>query len=138
MRKIIAAAGALLATFAGLDDVAAEQLAKGPYIFGEFGYSLSREDGSDDFGNSPILGGGVGYRFHPNFRADVSLGWRGGYEAKDRDDTIVPGSTLSLKTDISSWAFLVNGYYDIITFGRFTPYVGGASGSLETRSTLSA
>jgi opacity protein-like surface antigen len=72
----------------------------------------------NDAGNSPVIQGGIGWRFSPNFRIDGTLGYRGFYELDDKD-----GVPSSYKADITSWALMANAYYDFnLSWGK--PYVG--------------
>jgi opacity protein-like surface antigen len=76
----------------------------------------------NDVGDSSVLGGGIGYRFNPNWRGDVTLGYRGGYSLAGTD-----GGGGSFKSDITSMALMANGYYDFST-GGVRPYVGAGVG----------
>jgi len=76
----------------------------------------------NDVGESAVLSAGVGWRFNPNFRADVTLAYRGWYELDDSD-----AFPSDFKADISSWNLMLNGYWDFtLTWGR--PYVGAGVG----------
>ncbi|PKU22240.1 outer membrane protein [Telmatospirillum siberiense] len=80
---------------------------------------------TDDYDNSAIISGGVGYRFNDRLRADVTLGYRGWYGG----NVVWAGpSANGAKADISSFDGLANLYYDFGKFGFFTPYVGGGMG----------
>lgn len=79
----------------------------------------------DDVDNSWILGAGVGYRFNPNVRGDVTLGYRGGYNINGTD-LGVPPTTFS--GDVSSTALMLNGYYDFQPLTWGTPYIGAGIG----------
>ena len=79
------------------------------YIRGDAGWSwLNTHDGSDSVG---VVGGGVGYRFTPNLRADI----RGDYAGIGNSDHYF-GTVLG------------NLYFDIPTQTIFTPYVGAGLG----------
>lgn len=94
------------------------------------GYSWSTDMGKDlsntDAGGSAILGVGVGYQINDYLRTDVTLGYRGWYNASG--DVAFNGSNIGLGADIDSTVGLVNAYYDVGHFGRFTPYIGGGLG----------
>ena len=79
----------------------------------------------NDADDSFILGGGVGYRFDPSLRADFTISYRGGYKVSGVDAG-VPATAFS--ADINSWAYMLNGYYDIPVSGSWKPYVGGGLG----------
>jgi len=80
-----------------------------------------------DVGSSYTLGAAVGYRFSPNLRADVALGYRPGY-AIDATD----GSGTSFKADVKSVSLMANGYYDFPLSG-WTPYVGAGLGFAQNK-----
>lgn len=84
-------------------------------------------------GTSIAVGGGVGYRFAPVFRADFTLTWRPLF---DLDGTATRAGTpdRSFQADVSSVSGMFNGYVDIAGFlpkgklGIFHPYVGAGIG----------
>jgi opacity protein-like surface antigen len=79
----------------------------------------------NDLDNSLILGAGVGYRFDPNLRGDVTLGYRGYYKLRGVDAG-VPATSFS--ADVKSWLGLLNGYYDFPVGGSWMPYLGAGIG----------
>ena len=88
--------------------------AMGLYLRGDLGWSfLQWSGGSDDSALS--LGGGVGYRFNNNMRADLTMDWAGDYK-------VAPGADLSTTT------VLGNLYFDWANDTAFTPYVGAGLG----------
>lgn len=88
--------------------------AMGLYLRGDLGWSfLQWSGGSDDSALS--LGGGVGYQFNPNMRADLTVDWAGDYK-------VAPGADLSTTT------VLGNLYFDWANDTPFTPYVGAGLG----------
>jgi opacity protein-like surface antigen len=107
------------------------QDSSGLYLRLDSGWSFSRDAGGefeDDVGGSYILGAGLGYRFSPNLRGDITATYRGGYDVDFTNRVILFPVTAQAKADVSSIAGLVNVYYDIGKFGLFTPYVGGGIG----------
>ena len=62
-----------------------------------------------------VLGGGVGYQFNDNMRADVTVDWAGDYD-------VAPGA------DMSTTTVLGNLYFDWANDSAFTPYVGAGIG----------
>lgn len=66
---------------------------------------------------SPIVGGGVGYRFTSGLRGDVTLAYRPFYSLNDRT------FEATYSADITSTTLMVNGYYDF-TAGGVRPYIG--------------
>jgi opacity protein-like surface antigen len=86
-------------------------------------------------GNNWALGGGIGYYFNKNIRADITYERR--FEA-DVEGGLPVGSTLpgTRKFGLTSDLVLLNAYYDFDVRGRFTPYVGAGIGwvSHETKA----
>lgn len=86
--------------------------------------TCSRSGSLSDVGNSPLLAGGVGWRFTPNVRGDVMLTYRPGYKL-DKHDSFNPPATF--KADVTSWSLLANEYYEFRLTG-WTPYLGAGIG----------
>jgi opacity protein-like surface antigen len=102
------------------------------YIRGDTGWSMSRDAGgnvNDDVGSSVILGAGLGYRVNKWIRVDVTGAYRPGYEIDT--NTSAAGTTGTFKGDVTSLAAMANIYVDLVTWGRFTPYVGGGIGGSQ-------
>jgi opacity protein-like surface antigen len=101
----------------------------GLYVRGDAGYSMTtaggRSFGNTDQGESYAFGGGVGYRFTPRFRTDLTLGYRGDYGFNTR------GGAFRAQADLDSIVGMVSGYYDIVTIRGLTPYIGGGIGVAE-------
>jgi outer membrane protein OmpA-like peptidoglycan-associated protein len=77
-----------------------------------------------------MFGGGVGYRFSPMFRSDVTVDYIPSLKVSGHN-SLVPALTNS--ADLSSLVGMVNGYIDINgfapnMFGRFQPYLQGGIG----------
>ncbi|MDP1701062.1 MAG: outer membrane beta-barrel protein [Aestuariivirga sp.] len=84
------------------------------YLRGDLGWSfLEWSGGSDD--SAVMLGGGVGYQFNENMRADITADWAGDYD-------VAPGA------DMSTTTVLGNLYFDWANDSAFTPYVGAGLG----------
>lgn len=120
----------LLTSVAMLAPLAATAIDPNLYLRLDSGYSFSqdmdKDIGSNDADSSAIVGLGVGYHFNEHIRADATVGYRGWYKVSAA--TTVLGATLSGDADINSTVGLINAYYDIGRFDRFTPYVGGGLG----------
>ncbi|MFN4143775.1 outer membrane protein [Aestuariivirga sp.] len=84
--------------------------ASGWYLRGDAGWSWLGED-SDDYEGVFVLGGGFGYQFNDNLRADLRGDWAG-----LGDD------------DASFSTVLGNVYFDIPTGEMLTPYLGAGLG----------
>ncbi len=122
--------------------------ASGPsswYIRGDVGHARHDdpnmiEDGRWDLSGTSIentwtLGGGIGYYFSKNVRADIT--WDHRFEA-DAHGTAGPFATFpggtrqfGLKSDV----FLANVYYDIDLRSRVTPYIGLGLGIAHNKTT---
>jgi len=93
-----------------------------------------------EFDSGVLFGGGVGYRFNPWFRTDVTGEYRGKtkFSAFDRydfnDDGIWDGSN-DYSANKSEWLFLANAYVDFGAWRGITPYVGAGIGA--SRNTIS-
>ena len=81
----------------------------------------------DDVGGSGVLSAGVGWRFNRNFRADLTIGYRGGYELDDRDRF-----PSRFKADITSTSVMLGAYWDFARSGA-TPYLGAAVGWAQNK-----
>lgn len=91
-------------------------------------------------GNNVIFGGGVGYRFTPMFRSDLTLDYLPSTDVSGHNSVV---TTATSKANVSSLIGMINGYLDIngfapAMFGRFQPYlqagVGFARNDLDTTS----
>ncbi len=78
-----------------------------------------------DIGESWIAGVGVGYRFTPRLRADVTFSYRSGFELDDSDK-----APSSYSANITSYNAMVNGYVDfpLERWPRVVPYIGAGVG----------
>ncbi|MEO5338244.1 MAG: porin family protein [Magnetospirillum sp. WYHS-4] len=68
---------------------------------------------------------GIGYRFSPEFRSDITLGL---HNQTVEYGSPGGGSTVKGETDIRSLVTMLNAYYDIGTFDGLTPYLGAGIG----------
>lgn len=84
----------------------------------------------NDVGSSFVIGGGIGYRFSPLFRADITYGRRGGFNLSGAD----PAGTY-FDPKLTSDSFMVSGFFDIPykIAGRAQPYVGLAIGRSKNK-----
>lgn len=97
----------------------------GFYVRGDVGagmYSALKADeaAKDKTETTPVGGVGVGYKFSDMLRADVNFQYR---NIKFTDSVIV-----------NSYAFLVNGYLDIVNDSAITPYLTAGFGSANLTS----
>lgn len=86
----------------------------GLYLRADAGWSfLDWAGGADD--DNFVLGGGLGYRYSDNIRADITMDWSGDY-------------AVGVGQEISTSVLLGNLYYDFANDSMFTPYVGAGAG----------
>lgn len=87
--------------------------------------SLIREGIAD----SGMVGIGVGYRFSPHFRADVTVDHRFNTRLKGVAPTPAFATASIMDTGLfQSSTLMLNGYVDLGTAGGFTPYLGAGFG----------
>jgi opacity protein-like surface antigen len=112
------------------------------YLRGDIGYVYPKRPEADfidgpvsggfireSLGNAAVAGIGVGYRFGPNFRMDVTADHR--FNARFKGVAPTPTfATISLadKGQFQSSTFMANGYLDFGSASGFTPYVGAGIG----------
>lgn len=91
---------------------------------------------SEHIGITVSLGAGIGVQINPRFRVDLTGEYRFGSRITATDDVsgelAVPAGTLHANTQydgrLSAAVGLLNAYWDIGHWGRFTPYVGAGIG----------
>jgi opacity protein-like surface antigen len=81
----------------------------------------------NNVGESGVLSGGVGWRFSQNFRADLTIGYRGGYALDDSDRF-----PSNYEADIVSTSVMLGAYWDFARSGA-TPYFGAAVGWAQNK-----
>ncbi len=123
----------------------------GLYLRGDIGYKIYGDpSGSfNDYGNlrelrferesmdnAWMIGVGVGYQFNDYFRSDVTLDYetRAGVKGYAACLTSCTGGYTTEGTDIDVWTVMLNGYVDIGTWNRITPYVGAGIGAAYVRT----
>ncbi|MET0606563.1 MAG: outer membrane protein [Beijerinckiaceae bacterium] len=115
----------------------------GWYLRGDIGYVLPwrptgdgilpngvvRTFENERFGNSMMLGLGLGYRLNSWFRADLTAEWRKDYDfsATNSGSNYVNGYSDE-RAKFSARTFMLNGYVDLGTWSGLTPYIGGGVG----------
>jgi opacity protein-like surface antigen len=95
-------------------DEAAASEAMGLYLRGDAGMSFLQWSGGED-DNAFVAGGGIGYRYNDNMRADLTVDWTSKYN-------------IGAGADLSTTTVLGNLYYDWANDSAFTPYVGAGVG----------
>jgi len=113
----------------------------GWYLRGDIGYKIYQAPdikyGTIDFFDEEMdgtfmIGAGVGYKWNNHFRTDLTIDYEFPTEVSAKADCSSvcgsPGYSVE-KADIDVWTFMINGYVDIATWNRFTPYVGAGIGA---------
>lgn len=93
----------------------------GPYVKLGGGGSLSA---SSKFDNSYVVGGGLGYRFSPWFRSDVTFDYRPDFKDKALGDA-----------RFRNWSAMLNGYIDfnVPPLRPLVPYIGAGAGIAQNK-----
>ncbi len=96
-------------------------LTPGPYLKGTLGGSFAD---SSRFGNSMVYGAGIGYRFSPWFRTDLTVDFR-----PDFKDSNSGGASFR------NWATMLNGYIDfnVPPMRPSIPYIGMGVGMAQNK-----
>ncbi len=89
-----------------------------------------------NFGDSPLIGAGIGWQLSRQFRADITGEYRAtaGFKALDNLTAVLlaPDGALQANTlyqgNVSSYVGLLSGYWDLFTLHGFTPYIGSGIG----------
>ncbi|NIX77896.1 porin family protein [Microvirga sp. c23x22] len=99
-----------------------------------------RDFGSDEvppliksrFARDLVISGGVGYRFAPWLRADVTVDHH--FEAAFRGARFSSSANYAQdRTDFEATTFLANGYVDLAFWESITPYLGAGIGVSSNR-----
>jgi opacity protein-like surface antigen len=102
-----------------------------PFMFEPPNYHLSQTG----INNTWSFGGGVGYYFSKNVRADLTLDW---FKETDAHGSVLdPAATFQGRREfgLKSMVGLVNVYYDFDLRSRFTPYIGVGLGFAKNETT---
>jgi opacity protein-like surface antigen len=96
---------------------------------GDFNCTVCSADTLTEVGASPVVGGGIGYRFSDLLRADVSVGYRGWSQLNQTN-----GAGTKFKSDIRSLSVMATGYVDLpVEWHGVRPYVGAGIGWANNR-----
>lgn len=137
-KKIVLAAAVSVVASAALAENGSEkdfyvQLSAGP----SFGQKPKGDFKKGDLDTSGLYGIAFGYKMNENFRADLSLDYRPGYESKySEQEKASSGQNINLnhKVKVKSWTTMLNLYYDIATVNGFTPYVTSGLGVAKNKT----
>ena len=86
-----------------------------------------------EFNTGFVVEGAVGWEHESGFRGELALG----YLQSDIDSLTVPPNSLSADGDVSTFTFMVNGYY-ALNLDKFRPYVGVGVGGAHVSADISA
>ncbi|MEP5622845.1 MAG: outer membrane protein, partial [Hyphomicrobiales bacterium] len=133
-----------------IEHIPAAPAVGGFYLRGDIGYKIYSDPSGSFQGSSTVadlryeresmdnawmFGVGVGYQFNRYFRGDLTLDYETKATAKGYAACgTCTGSFSEEKTDVDVWTVMVNAYYDIGTWNRFTPYVGAGIGAAYVNS----
>jgi opacity protein-like surface antigen len=125
----------------------------GWYLRGDIGFSNQHVDSlfnanydnfdsvqnvDKDFDSAPFFGLGIGYYVNDWLRFDVTGEYRGKANFHGFDIGAIPGGGSAddrYTASKSEWTFLFNGYVDLGTWNKLTPFVGAGVG--VSRKTIS-
>jgi len=127
-----------------------EDFAGGWYLRGDIGMSNQRvgklhnvlfdtpgvavTQHSNEFSSAPFFGLGIGYQYNGWLRFDLTGEYRGKSTFRGMDTyTPEPNSPTGIGVNDyhakkSEWVVMANAYFDLGTWGGFTPFVGGGIG----------
>ncbi len=88
-------------------------------------------DGEIDFSEGFAIGAVGGYRFGLNDNLSLDVEGEVTYRDNDVDDITVSGVDLDADGDLTSFAFMANGWLNWHVGSGFSPYVGGGVGVLH-------
>ncbi|MBM3528313.1 MAG: porin family protein [Alphaproteobacteria bacterium] len=117
----------------------AREYRSGWYLRGDIGYRINRLDHVDvtatvrshSIGNAVSAGAGAGFK-HRWFRGDMTIDYSA--PVKVKATTQGAAAQPQYTTSIDTTAILANGYFDLGTWYRLTPYVGAGAGVSYTRT----
>ncbi len=120
------------------------EVGSGWYLRGDIGYSFStsprgaftyRTVGgvetnytTGSLANEISFGAGFGYRFNDLVRADLTAENFNVRFNGTRPTCVVAAIDCTDTAEMNAWSVMVNGYVDLGTFAKFTPYVGAGAG----------
>ncbi|WP_305986893.1 outer membrane protein [Roseibium sp. MMSF_3544] len=122
----------------------------GLYLRGDIGYKFYN-DPSGNF-NDPVIGDlrferesmdnawmigvGVGYKWNKYLRTDLTVDYETPATIKGYAECVgcTGGGFSEEYTDVDVWTVMLNGYIDLGTWNRITPYVGAGIGAAYVRT----
>jgi opacity protein-like surface antigen len=130
-----------------LEEYVPVEVGSGWYLRGDIGYSFATTPkgaftyrtfaagtytdntyNTGSLANEISFGVGFGYRFNDLIRADVTAENFNVRFNGTRDTCVVVGVDCTDTGEMNAWSVMLNGYVDLGTFAKFTPYVGAGAG----------
>ncbi|MEP3276979.1 MAG: outer membrane protein [Stappiaceae bacterium] len=117
--------------------------AGGWYLRGDIGYKFYQAPTGSTFAagtgtfidneldDTFLIGAGIGYKWNDFFRTDLTVDYEApaGYSGRANCvGCVAPGQYSTETADIDVWSFMLNGYVDLLTWNKITPYVGAGLG----------
>ncbi len=135
MKKVILAAALTTAAFSA---IAEEGVNKNFYVQFNSGYAHGISPNKDfpkgDMGDTSVFGLEAGYKVDEHFRTSVSFDYMPSFSNKETstDGDIIKDGNIKVKSYVS----MLNLYYDIIEYNKFTPYLTLGAGIARNRTGL--
>lgn len=163
LKKSAVAAAAGLAMFLGsngaraadmmdafLEPILPVEVGSSWYLRGDIGYKLyttpdaaysslavgTRNFYDQNLSDSWLVGGGVGYKFNPWFRTDLTVDYSASSNFDAKAACLIACAVLPYSIEsgkVSAWTILANAYFDLGTWAGITPYVGAGLGTSNVR-----
>jgi len=120
------------------------------YLRGDIGYKIyttpdaaytslgvgTRQFYDQSLSDAWLVGAGVGYRFNPWFRTDLTVDYEAPTDFNAKAPCLIACAALPYSIEsgrVSAWTILANAYFDLGTWAGFTPYVGAGIGTSNVR-----
>lgn len=84
-----------------------------------------------DFSSARNVEVGVGYRWSPNWRTDLTLGRQSGYSFAGNANFLNTTGAQDVRNDVTVQSVFLNAYFDLPLGGALTPYFGIGAGWAE-------
>jgi len=129
IKRMLAATACACAMYALHSVAASAQYATGPYVSLGAGVNFPQDadtsgagvDTDYIFNVGPAVVGAIGYGLGHGFRVEGEINYR--------SNDVEKASTGIASGNFNSWAFMVNGLYDVMLGWPVTPFVGGGVGA---------
>lgn len=131
MKRLLCTAAMICGIFSATSAHATDNWREGLYIKGAGGWNHTQEQdfsggASGELDEGYAVSGAVGYNFGAGWRSELEVAYRN--NDVDSLENAAGASLPSPGGDVTSTAFMFNGYYDLPTGTALTPYVGAGIG----------